>query len=334
MNSLRWIKLRTDLFSDPDLRLLLMRPDGRDCVLVWQLLLTLAGRSNDHGRIWRREGLPYTPAHLAAMLYADEHLIESSLAALEEAGLVEEEDGVLVIPDWDDEQVAGVEEELNRTATRERVRRYRQRTAASEDTLSSAPAASDPNEQDPEAGAVCETQTADCPEDLNPGIAVSEAGNAGSCSLEPESEPWNGSSVTCNGQSVTCNAASVTCNADVTPIEREIERETEKKRERESRARFVPPTVKEVAAYCRQRGNRIDPERFVDYYTANGWLVGKNRMKDWRAAVRNWENNGLARGSPGRAVGPGKRFLPPGAVLSPNGIPILPDGENDLEGIL
>lgn len=332
MNSLRWIKLRTDLFSDPDLRLLLMRPDGRDCVLVWQLLLTLAGRSNDHGRIWRREGLPYTPAHLAAMLYADEHLIESSLAALEEAGLVEEEDGVLVIPDWDDEQVAGVEEELNRTATRERVRRYRQRTAASEDTLSPAPAAFDPYEQDPDA--VAEASADDCPEksysdcdDSGTCNAASEAVSTGFVSVAPVS-------VTCNAASVTCNGQSVTCNADVTPIEKEKEIETEKKRERETRARFVPPTVKEVAAYCRQRGNRIDPERFVDYYTANGWLVGKNRMKDWRAAVRSWENNGLARGSPGRGVGPGKRFLPPGAVLSPNGIPILPDGENDLEGIL
>ena len=54
-------------------------------------------------------------------------------------------------------------------------------------------------------------------------------------------------------------------------------------------ARFSPPTLEDVAAYCRERGNAVDPQRFIDYYTANGWVVGKNRMKDWRAAVRTWE---------------------------------------------
>lgn len=45
----------------------------------------------------------------------------------------------------------------------------------------------------------------------------------------------------------------------------------------------------EVAAYCRERNNGIDAQRFLDYYQANGWMVGKAKMKDWRAAVRNWE---------------------------------------------
>lgn len=54
-------------------------------------------------------------------------------------------------------------------------------------------------------------------------------------------------------------------------------------------SRFVPPTVEEVAAYCKERGNRVDPNRFVDFYTSKGWMVGKTKMKDWRACVRNWE---------------------------------------------
>ena len=49
------------------------------------------------------------------------------------------------------------------------------------------------------------------------------------------------------------------------------------------------PTLEDVKAYCNERGNRVDPERFIDYYTANGWKVGKNPMKDWKAAVRTWE---------------------------------------------
>lgn len=52
---------------------------------------------------------------------------------------------------------------------------------------------------------------------------------------------------------------------------------------------FHPPSVEEVRAYCESRGYRISPERFMDYYTANGWRLGKTEMKDWKAVVRNWE---------------------------------------------
>ena len=53
--------------------------------------------------------------------------------------------------------------------------------------------------------------------------------------------------------------------------------------------RFIPPTPDEVRAYCLERGGRVSAEKWYDYYTANGWKVGKNPMKDWKAAVRNWE---------------------------------------------
>ena len=53
-------------------------------------------------------------------------------------------------------------------------------------------------------------------------------------------------------------------------------------------ARFVKPTAGEVAAYCNEKGYAVDAEQFVGYYESNGWRVGQNRMKDWRAAVTNW----------------------------------------------
>lgn len=59
----------------------------------------------------------------------------------------------------------------------------------------------------------------------------------------------------------------------------------------EKRKRFVPPTLEEVKAYCKERNNKVDPERWLNYYTANGWHVGRNKMKDWKAAVRTWERN-------------------------------------------
>ena len=58
-----------------------------------------------------------------------------------------------------------------------------------------------------------------------------------------------------------------------------------------SPARFIKPTFEEVAAYCRERGKGVDPQSWYDYYTANGWRVGRNPMKDWKASVRTWERN-------------------------------------------
>lgn len=59
--------------------------------------------------------------------------------------------------------------------------------------------------------------------------------------------------------------------------------------EESKRTYFTPPTVEEVREYCRSRNNNVDPEQFYDFYESKGWMIGKNRMKDWKAAVRTWE---------------------------------------------
>jgi len=53
--------------------------------------------------------------------------------------------------------------------------------------------------------------------------------------------------------------------------------------------KFVPPSIEEVRQYCQERKNNIDPQSFVDFYQSKNWYVGKNKMKDWQAAVRTWE---------------------------------------------
>ena len=74
-----------------------------------------------------------------------------------------------------------------------------------------------------------------------------------------------------------------------------------------TRKRFTPPTVDQVREYCLERGNSVDPQRFVDYYKSNGWKVGKNPMKDWKAAVRTWEQN--SKESPKPQAKKGSSFL-------------------------
>lgn len=97
--------------------------------------------------------------------------------------------------------------------------------------------------------------------------------------------------------------------------ENEKEKEKEKVKEKESknnsnniymcgekispqtpRKKFVKPTVEEVREYCLERKNNVNPEKFVDFYESKDWFVGKNKMKDWKAAVRTWERGNTSSG--------------------------------------
>lgn len=96
------------------------------------------------------------------------------------------------------------------------------------------------------------------------------------------------------------------CNTDVTQvkqlcngeIEKELEIDIEIEKEIDSsvstttkRKRFEKPTLSQITQYCLERNNSVNAEQFYDYYESNGWKVGKNSMKDWKAAVRTWERS-------------------------------------------
>ena len=53
--------------------------------------------------------------------------------------------------------------------------------------------------------------------------------------------------------------------------------------------RFVPPTILQIKDYCIERKNKVDAEKFFDFYESKGWMIGKNKMKNWKAALRTWE---------------------------------------------
>jgi hypothetical protein len=58
---------------------------------------------------------------------------------------------------------------------------------------------------------------------------------------------------------------------------------------------FEKPSVGMIEEYCKERGNSVDPTTFFDFYESKGWFVGKNKMKDWKAAVRTWEKRHCAK---------------------------------------
>ena len=81
-------------------------------------------------------------------------------------------------------------------------------------------------------------------------------------------------------------SVSVSDSVSVNESPSETERE---KQAKEKRKRFSAPSVDEVRDYCRERGNSIDAETFVDFYASKGWKVGNSPMKDWQSAIRTWE---------------------------------------------
>lgn len=93
-------------------------------------------------------------------------------------------------------------------------------------------------------------------------------------------------------QVVTENIPSDNQNETKTePKEKVKVKDNVKDKEKDNIKRFTPPSQDEVRTYCQEKGYAVDAERFVDFYESKGWMVGKNRMKDWKAAVRNWSRS-------------------------------------------
>lgn len=220
MADVKWIKLTTDMFDNRKIKHLRRLPDGDSIVLIWVMLLTMAGRCNASGMIFLTENIPYTHKMLADELDFEESTVVLALNALENLDMVVTNNGYFTIAGWEEYQnIEGMDK--IREQTRKRVAKYRE----------------------------------------------------------------NKSLLPCNA---TSNATVTQCNATDKEEDKEIDIE-EENIIRAKTTKFIPPTVEEVEAYCFERANRVNAEQFVDFYSAKGWMLGKNKMKDWKAAVRTWE---------------------------------------------
>jgi predicted phage replisome organizer len=224
MAEVKWIKLTTDMFDNRKVKHLRRLPDGNNIVLIWVMLLTMAGRCNAGGMIFLTENIPYTPKMLADELDFEENTVVLALGALEQLNMIVTNNGFFSIAGWEEYQnIEGMDK--IREQNRLRQAKFKQKQKLLE-------------------------------------------GN-----------------VTDNVTVTQGNATDIEEDKDLDK-EKDVLENTSQKRKR-----FVPPTIDEVKAYCDERQNNVDAARFIDYYTANGWLVGKNKMKDWKAAVRTWERN-------------------------------------------
>ena len=129
MAEVKWIKLTTDMFDNRKIKHLRKLPDGNNIVLIWVMLLTMAGRCNSGGMIFLTENIPYTPKMLADELDFEENTVKLALEALAQFNMIVTDSGYFAIAGWEEYQnIEGMEK--IREQTRARVARYRENQRA------------------------------------------------------------------------------------------------------------------------------------------------------------------------------------------------------------
>ena len=124
MADVKWIKITTDMFDNRKIKHLRRLPDGNSIVLIWVMLLTMAGRCNASGMIFLTENIPYTPKMLADELDFEENTVQLALNALEQLNMIVTNNGFYAVAGWDEYQnIEGME----KIREQNRIRKQRQR---------------------------------------------------------------------------------------------------------------------------------------------------------------------------------------------------------------
>ena len=130
MAEIKWIKLTTDMFDNRKIKHLRRLPEGNNIVLIWVMLLTMAGRCNSGGMIFLTENIPYTPKMLADELDFEENTVQLAMTALEQLGMIVTNNGFFAIAGWDEHQnIEGMEKIREQNRIRQQRKRERAKQA-------------------------------------------------------------------------------------------------------------------------------------------------------------------------------------------------------------
>lgn len=140
MTKVSWIRLEIDMFDNKKIRHIRKLPEGNNIVLIWMMLLTMAGRCNSNGIIFLTENIPYTNKMLADELDFDESVIELALTILEKFGMITRDGTMLSIPGWEEHQnIDGLEKIREQTRKRVAEHRKRQKELSEEERMPEIP---------------------------------------------------------------------------------------------------------------------------------------------------------------------------------------------------
>lgn len=230
MSEIKWVKITTDMFDNPKIKFLRRESHGNSYVLIWIMLITIAGRCNAGGKIFITEGLPYDNKDLADELGFPENVIKGALHQFELLNMIEKDGNYIVLTGWEEYQnIEGME--LIREQTRKRVAKFR---------------------------------------------------------TNQHSNVTSNDDVTL--RNVTRNVTVTQCNATDKEEEKDIDIKKTSTNVDAKESRFAPPSLQDIRDYCHERNNDVDPEHFLDYYEARGWILSNGKKcRDWKACVRTWE---------------------------------------------
>ena len=226
MREIKWVKITTDMFDNPKIKFLRRLSHGNSYVLIWIMLITIAGRCNAGGKIFITEGLPYDNKDLADELGFPENVLKHALQQFELLDMIEKDGNYIVLTGWEEYQnIAG----MDLIREQNRKRKQKQREKDKEDDMSR-----------------------DMSRD---GHVTSHQSHA----TDKEEEK-------------DIDIKKTSTNVDA------------------KESRFAPPSLQDIRDYCSERNNDVDPEHFLDYYEARGWILSNGKKcRDWKACVRTWE---------------------------------------------
>ena len=253
-----WIKLKTGFFDDPAIDWLLSQPKGCEYVILYQMLCLKTANTN--GSLNLKIGEMIVPYDVNKIVRDTKHFdpetVTEALELYKKLGLIcYDSNGSLSIANHN-EMVGS--ESASKEAKKKRQYRSKQKVNNTSDQIDDNTVDTKvDNEVDMIVDKKVDTSGTKCPQHKGT-----------KCPTE-----YRDKSIEIRDKSI------------------DIEIDKEKEKDIRKSNRFAPPSVDDVRAYCNERHNNVDPERFVDYYESNGWKVGKNKMKDWKATVRSWEHN-------------------------------------------
>ncbi|WP_337619995.1 phage replisome organizer N-terminal domain-containing protein [Ruminococcus sp.] len=278
-----WLKLKNDFFEGDEINWLEEQENGAVYILFYLKLCLRSLRSD--GVLMRRVGkieIPYDTKKLADITGTPLPAAETAMALLTSAGLVEvQENGALFMPQMED--MTGSETE--RAAI---MRKYRTPKTEKENH-------SEDSDREIEVQSSNHNVITMLPEpNHNVITSLPETDHIVDTEIEKELESELESETEPEKESDADTESLLYPERDGAPETRTTTAAQAGKgnfsgKRLDKAAQWVKPEPEEIAAYCAERQNGIDPEQFYDYYEANGWRMGQNPMRSWKAAVRTWE---------------------------------------------
>lgn len=268
-DGVKWIKLSTGIFDNRKVKAIEELPEGDAIINIWLKLLVLAGNVNDGGLVYLTKDIPYTDELLANEFRKPIMTVRLALDTFSRFGMIEVVNDIILISNWEKYQNVDGMDRI-REQTRKRVASYR----ANQKMLESGNVTSNVTGN----VTVTDGNATDIDKEIEKENIIKEKPNTtDNSSWTDRGRDVDGSSTQVRLGKVSIDKVNI-CGAEAPQTEK-------------PKRTIIPPKLEWIQEYCRERGNGVDPEKFFDFYESKGWMVGKNKMKDWQSSVRTWERN-------------------------------------------